>query len=203
VNLGDLLFYVLGRCFGTLLAWAKSWYPSRMTPSTTIFGFDAATVQTFDAAYNAWLPPAVRALMTMDPTQPARQAEAYTLAGQGYFIDVPIMVWGWDPYMVMYQRQIDGYETYPDALQAQSKKTSTNPADYPPYAAPVTTGVVLVGAQIGQSPFFFLTQAAASMNPPLPSGDTVEQDGHTYTLQYIQQQSGSSTQWIGRWLQIS
>jgi hypothetical protein len=202
VTLGDLIFYILGRFAGALLHWLKSWYPSRMTPSSTIFGFDAATVEAFDAAYNAWLAPPVRALMTMDPAQAARSTLAYQLAGEGYFIDVAIMVWGWDPYMTMYQRQIDGYTTYPDALMVQNIPVTLALSAYPPYVPPVT-GVDLVGAQIGQSPFFFLSAAAAAMNPPLVSGYTVEQDGHSYTLQYIQQQSGSSSQSIGRWLRTS
>jgi hypothetical protein len=174
-----------------------------MTPSPTVFGFNAATVAAFDKAYWASQPPSVQALETMDATLQSRSLLAYQLAGQGVFIDVPIMVWGWDPYMTMYQRVIDGYTTYPDALMAQTKLVSLNLADYPPYVPTNSTGVVLVGAQIGQSPYFFLTTAAAQMNPPLPTGYSTEQDGHTYVLQYIQQQAGSSVQLIDRWLQTA
>ena len=171
----------------------------------TILGVDAATLQTFDAAYNAWLPPAVAALSTMDPSQGARQAQAATLAAQGYFIDVPINVWGWDPYLTMLQRQIDGYATYPDALDAQTKKVSTNPADYPPYQAPAPpSGTVLVGAQIPFMPYFYPTAACVALN--LPAGFTTEENGHTYVLQLIVQQSpipGAGSQVIDRWLQTA
>ena len=135
----------------------------------TIFGVDAATLQTFDAAYNAWLPPAVAALSTM------------------------------------LQRQIDGYATYPDALDAQTKKVSTNPADYPPYQAPAPpSGTVLVGAQIPFMPYFYPTAACVALN--LPAGFTTEENGHTYVLQLIVQQSpipGAGSQVIDRWLQTA
>jgi hypothetical protein len=50
-----------------------------------------------------------------DPEQ--RAAYAHTLASEGYTIDVPIMVWGWDPSIVTSMRQADGYTWVPSATQ--------------------------------------------------------------------------------------
>ena len=50
-----------------------------------------------------------------DPTQRAEVAEQ--LAQQGYSIDVPIMVWGWDPAITTAARESMGYTWVPSALQ--------------------------------------------------------------------------------------
>jgi hypothetical protein len=72
--------------------------------------------QAFDDAYWASQPAAVQALRTMqNPDQ--RTALATQLANEGYSIDVPIMVWGWDPSIVTSMRQADGYTWVPSALQ--------------------------------------------------------------------------------------
>jgi hypothetical protein len=116
------------------------------------------TQQQFDQAYWASQPPEVQALPGIaDPTQRATQAA--TLATNGFTIDVPIMVWGWDAYLVMQMRAQFGYTWVPSALQppvtiapgltgpgvvaydplhppAGSIKVSTNIQDYPPYIAP-------------------------------------------------------------------
>jgi hypothetical protein len=164
---------------------------------STIFGFDYDTVTAFDNAYWASQPLPVQALQQMDVSQPARTTLAYQLAGQGYFVDVPVMLWGWDPYMTMYQRQLDGYTTYPDALNAQTRTVSLNLSAYPPVVTPAPEGL-LVGPQIGMSPYYFVTQAA--VEAALPAGYTTTQDGQTFTLQYITQQVLSgATQQIMRW----
>ena len=49
--------------------------------------------------------------------QEQREATATQLANEGYSIDVPIMVWGWDPSITMAMRQSDGYTWVPSALQ--------------------------------------------------------------------------------------
>jgi hypothetical protein len=73
-------------------------------------------VQAFDDAYWAKQPPAVQALRNMqDPAQ--RTSLATQLAHEGYSIDVPIMVWGWDPSLTTSMRQADGYTWVPSALQ--------------------------------------------------------------------------------------
>lgn len=42
---------------------------------------------------------------------------AEDLAKQGYSIDLPIMVWGWDPLVTMTMRQNEGYTWVPSAFQ--------------------------------------------------------------------------------------
>jgi len=111
----------------------------------------------FDKAY--WLsePPEVRDLQSLDPD--ARSARASELAIKGFTVDVPIMVWGWDPYLVMKLRQDFGYTWVPSALQPSitiapglsapgaipydaahppsgAIHVSTNAADYPPFNPP-------------------------------------------------------------------
>jgi hypothetical protein len=72
--------------------------------------------QAFDDAYWAKQPAAVQALRNIqDPA--TRTLTATQLANQGYSIDVPIMVWGWDPSIVTSMRQADGYTWVPSALQ--------------------------------------------------------------------------------------
>lgn len=64
-----------------------------------------------DAYWNAQ-PAAVQPLRTMaDETQ--RAALAQQLAGEGYKIDVPIMVWGWDAAKTTALRQSYGYTWVP------------------------------------------------------------------------------------------
>lgn len=68
-----------------------------------------------DQAYWAQQPAAVQALQYMPDDQ--RFAAAQDLANQGYTIDVPIMVYGWDPLATMVVRQNDGLTWVPSALQ--------------------------------------------------------------------------------------
>lgn len=71
----------------------------------------------FDDAYWDKQPAAVKQLRdTTDPTK--RSQLAAQLTGQGYDIDVPIMVWGWDPQKVTDLRQSFGYTWVPSAGQA-------------------------------------------------------------------------------------
>ena len=93
----------------------------------------------FDNAYWASQPAAVQALRTMqNPDQ--RTALATQLANEGYSIDVPIMVWGWDPSIVTSMRQADGYTWVPSALQ--------NPVE----AAPGLTGMGSIAAYDSKNP---------------------------------------------------
>ncbi len=89
-------------------------------------------------AYWASQPPAVQALQNCPDDEKA--ALAQQLANEGYTIDVPIMVWGWDPLATMIQRQEDGYTWVPSALQPSVDiapgvsvpgETSYNPNDPP------------------------------------------------------------------------
>lgn len=142
------------------------------------------TQQIFDNAYWAAQEPEVQALRTItDPD--ARAAQASALAMKGFTIDVPIMVWGWDPYLVMTMRTQFGYTWVPSALQQPiaeapgavqpgvvsydplhpppgSIKVSVNLADYPPVApppAPVVAAPVteLVGGQSIGSIYYTVT----------------------------------------------
>lgn len=69
-----------------------------------------------DDAYWAEQPLAVQALRNMPPDQVGQAA--YDLAKQGYKIDVPIMVWQWDPLTTMIERQNYGYTWVPSALDS-------------------------------------------------------------------------------------
>jgi hypothetical protein len=73
--------------------------------------------QAFDNAYWAEQPAAVQALRTMQNSG-ERTALATQLANEGYSIDVPIMVWGWDPSITTSMRQSYGYTWVPSALQS-------------------------------------------------------------------------------------
>ncbi len=66
--------------------------------------------------YWASQPEAVQVLKDMDDPA-ARRLKAWDLAMQGHTIDVPIMVWGWDPQYTMELRQSYGYTWVPSALQ--------------------------------------------------------------------------------------
>jgi hypothetical protein len=72
--------------------------------------------QAFDDAYWAAQPAAVQALRTAPADD--RVEMATQLAQEGYSIDVPIMVWGWDPYTTTSTRAADGYTWVPSALQS-------------------------------------------------------------------------------------
>jgi hypothetical protein len=73
------------------------------------------SAQSFDEAYWASQPAAVQQLQNANPAD--RGELAAQLANEGYSIDVPIMVWGWDPATTMAARQADGYTWVPSALQ--------------------------------------------------------------------------------------
>jgi hypothetical protein len=95
--------------------------------------------ETFDAAYWAGQPAAVQQLENIqNPEQRAALAEQLTQ--QGYSIDVPIMVWGWDPAITTSARESMGYTWVPSAGQAPVEAapgltfagSTYNPAQPPP-----------------------------------------------------------------------
>ena len=126
------------------------------------------TQQQFNEAYKASLPPELRELMALpdanDADHDAKTKRAVELAQKGFSVDVPVMVWGWDPYLVMQLRQQFGYTWVPSALQppvavapglpgfgtsapydpknppAGSIRVSLNLADYPPFDPPAPAG---------------------------------------------------------------
>jgi hypothetical protein len=117
------------------------------------------SVQTaFDKAYWASQPSELQALPAIEDFN-QRATRAADLATKGFIVDVPIMAWVWDPYLVMTMRADYGYTWVPSALQPNvtvasgvtqpgavsydpthpppgSIKVSTNIADYPPLNPP-------------------------------------------------------------------
>jgi hypothetical protein len=92
--------------------------------------------QAFDNEYWASQPAAVQQLRYIqNPTE--RTQLATQLAGEGYSIDVPIMVWGWDPSITTGLREQEGYTWVPSALQ--------NPVEMAP-------GLPAVGSQAAYNP---------------------------------------------------
>ncbi|HEV8037680.1 MAG TPA: hypothetical protein VGP62_02380 [Bryobacteraceae bacterium] len=75
-----------------------------------------APQESFDDAYWAAQPSAVQALRNIDDYD-RRSELASKLAGEGYNIDVPIMVYGWDPAKITAARESYGYTWVPSALQ--------------------------------------------------------------------------------------
>jgi hypothetical protein len=69
-----------------------------------------------DDAYWAKQPAAIQQLREIDDRD-QRLALGTQLAHQGYSIDVPIMIWGWDAGKVTAMRQSYGYTWVPSALQ--------------------------------------------------------------------------------------
>jgi hypothetical protein len=67
-------------------------------------------------AYWATQPAEVQALMYAS-SEAKRTELAHELADQGFLIDVPIMVWGWDPLSTMVVRRNQGYTWVPSANQ--------------------------------------------------------------------------------------
>jgi hypothetical protein len=99
--------------------------------------------ESFDAAYWAGQPAAVQQLQNIQ--NPAQRAElAEQLTQQGYSIDVPIMVWGWDPAITTSARESMGYTWVPSAGQAPVGAapgltfagSTYNPAQPPPALSP-------------------------------------------------------------------
>ena len=94
--------------------------PSNVSAAAAPTAFDIQVpqdpVQSFNDAYWAKQPADVQQLRNIGDTG-QRTLMATQLAAQGYKIDVPIMVWGWDPSQVTSLRQSYGYTWVPSALQ--------------------------------------------------------------------------------------
>ncbi|HLH00949.1 MAG TPA: hypothetical protein VKX49_31885 [Bryobacteraceae bacterium] len=160
----------------------------------------------FDQAYRAAQPPEVRALMDM----PADSAEAISarvtrgaaLAAKGYTIDAPIMIYAWDAYLAMTERQNAGMAWVPSALQPGlgmpggysmpgldtpglqpypttpppgSIKVSTNTSDYPPFDPPTSPAPVPAGNSDPVGP-----QSLGTLYLSTPAGNSYP-DGAMYT----------------------
>ncbi len=159
--------------------------------------------------YWAHQPPAVRALRTMASGEVGVAAKM--LADQGYTIDVPIMVYQWDPVTVMGLRQQMGYTWVPSGNQANipvvpglsvpglpvydpnhppagSIKVSIDAKDYPsfdpPAPPPPPPSTALVGPRIWANVFTYGPGAKdAKGNFLVSDGQVVTQDGVMYTAQ--------------------
>ncbi len=83
-----------------------------MQPTTT----PLTAQQIFNQAYNLHWPVATQALMKMNQGA-ARESQAAALAQAGYSIDLEIMAWGGDPWVVMGIRLQFGQTWEPTALQ--------------------------------------------------------------------------------------
>lgn len=92
--------------------------PASATPQKHWYAEDAA-----DDAYWSKQPDAVQKLREIeDPGQRAQMAGQLT--AQGYLIDVPVMVWGWDAAKTTQLRQSFGYTWVPSA---ESQQVSSAP----------------------------------------------------------------------------
>jgi hypothetical protein len=117
--------------------------PPDLGVSAAPHGLDAATgLPRETSADRYWdsQPPAVRALRDIkDPN--VRDQTATNLASQGYTIDVPIMVWNWDPEATMTVRQNMGYTWVPSSGQPNVASApglgGYDPSHMPPGAIPV------------------------------------------------------------------
>jgi len=88
------------------------------TTSATGTGTEGSSQQamSFDEIYWANQPAAVQQLQNIqNPAERAQVGEQ--LAQEGYSIDVPIMVWGWDPATTTAARESMGYTWVPSAQQ--------------------------------------------------------------------------------------
>lgn len=86
------------------------------TMSAAAASSSIASDEAYDNAYWAAQPPAVQALRNIsDYSQ--RTELASKLSAEGYDIDVPIMVYGWDPAKITAARESYGYTWVPSAMQ--------------------------------------------------------------------------------------
>jgi hypothetical protein len=148
----------------------------------------------FDQLYWAHQPPETRALPAIDD-ETQRTARAIELAGKGFIVDVPIMLWLWDALKCMQLRQSYGYTWVPSAMQPPihvapglffpgqppydplhpppgSILVSLDPSDYPPFDPPSPPNppageTDVIGAGILGMPKMFYALGAA---PTWPDG---------------------------------
>jgi len=133
------------------------WWAIESTP-----GWQAA-----EKAYWTDQPKAVQQLE--NAPQSEKGSLAASLEAQGYSIDVPIMVWGWDPLATMMMRQNDGLTWVPSALQSNIPVApgdsfpglaSYDPNNPPPGSITVTTA--FANGTNGQDPWVQNSTAASS-----------------------------------------
>lgn len=124
----------------------------------------------FVQAYIAAQPPELRALMAMpadsDTAIQARVTRGASLAGKGYTIDAPIMIYSWDPFWCMTERADMGLTWVPSALQPglgmpgqYSEPGLNTPGTLGPYPATAPPGSIKVSTNLADYPPF---------DPPAP-----------------------------------
>ncbi len=155
----------------------------------------------FNAAYWASKAPAVRAFETMQ-SEDDRIALAQSLLAN-YTIDREIMVWGWDPYKVMFMRKLNGtpwvqplnqHVEYafgpnnqglpiydPTSPPPGSILVSASIKDYPPFPEPATPEPISptrswIGSYLGAGIY------ASLANDPTPDGQEVNMNGVIYVM---------------------
>jgi len=90
--------------------WGRGKLPERFGVAPKLLA-NGTPVRNATDAYWFAQPAEVQALRTM--TEPALSALAHELADKGFLIDVPIMVWGWDPVATMQTRHSQGFTWVP------------------------------------------------------------------------------------------
>jgi len=171
----------------------------------------AQTDQVFDVAYWASHPPEVRALKDS-----GSEAACQDLAVRGFTVDVPIMCWGWSPYLVMKMRDLYGYTWVPSALQPNIKiapglsmpgvepydprnpppgsiKVSTRTEDYPPFDPPKPPATPIASAPVGAHSFGSIY--LANRGDDLPDGSTWKDERGEFRKRIIQTPFGRSQYW--------
>lgn len=133
----------------------------------------------FVKAYWLAQPPAVRVLQHMPSDIGARDAKALELAQQGYNVDVPIMVYDWNPYWVMQVRENEGLTDVRDGTGSRALKVSSNIADFPPFDPPPPPPPHSDQKLVGANAFgnvYYSTEAGKG----ILDGVQVTQDGVNY-----------------------
>jgi hypothetical protein len=113
------------------------------TPPVTAHYYAASAA---DDAYWSQQPAAVQQLREMS-SEHQRQQLAGQLAAEGYSIDVPVMVWGWDAGITTQLRASAGYTWVPSALQQNVSEAPglNNPGMTAYNASNPPAGSILVG----------------------------------------------------------
>jgi len=204
--------------------------PTPALPSATVWGWPVDQLTAFDTAYWNSFPAAVRALRTTPQGETADSVDnprvqlAQKLAQQGFLIDVPIMVWGWDPLVTMSARVADGFSAVPSAYQPAGGvagpvppgyiKVSADIADYKPApdlvpAPSLPSGVSLVGNFEGfQIPLNGVEYDVYSVNkaknavhlPHFPEGFAHAENGVNFVYHMLGNEFMDSQDRVGVWL---
>jgi hypothetical protein len=133
-----------------------------------------AYMELFDAAYAASKPPAFKPLYNGYSwgSSPAAiqltQAQRWALVGQliaaGWTIDEEIEFDGFDPYSVMYMRQLYG-DTWVPAGLGNVAATTESPSEY---VGPVPAGAIKVSTLLSDYPPYPLPTVNTPVIPPIP-----------------------------------